>query len=47
MAKKLAFTLVDDFDGAGAADETVGFGLDGVTLRSIFRVRMRPNCATT
>jgi nucleoid-associated protein Lsr2 len=31
MAKKVTVTLVDDFDGAGAADETVEFGLDGVT----------------
>ena len=31
MAKKVTVTLVDDFDGDGAADETVEFGLDGVT----------------
>src|ERR1700675_2021006 len=31
MAKKVDVTLVDDFDGEGAADETVEFGLDGVT----------------
>lgn len=31
MAKKVTVTLIDDFDGAGAADETVEFGLDGVT----------------
>ncbi|MCW2650288.1 MAG: nucleoid-associated protein Lsr2 [Mycobacterium sp.] len=31
MAKKVTVTLVDDFDGAAAADETVEFGLDGVT----------------
>src|SRR3984957_11430643 len=31
MAKKGTVTLVDDFDGGGAADETVEFGLDGVT----------------
>lgn len=31
MAKKVTVTLVDDFDGSGAADETVEFGLDGVT----------------
>jgi hypothetical protein len=31
MAKKVTVTLVDDFDGEGAADETVEFGLDGVT----------------
>ena len=30
MAKKVTVTLVDDFDGEGAADETVEFGLDGV-----------------
>jgi hypothetical protein len=30
MAKKVTVTLVDDFDGGGAADETVEFGLDGV-----------------
>ncbi len=31
MAKKVTVTLIDDFDGSGAADETVDFGLDGVT----------------
>jgi hypothetical protein len=31
MAKKVTVTLVDDFDGEGAADETVEFGLDGVS----------------
>jgi hypothetical protein len=31
MAKKVTVTLVDDFDGEAAADETVEFGLDGVT----------------
>lgn len=31
MAKKVTVTLVDDFDGSGAADDTVEFGLDGVT----------------
>ena len=31
MAKKVTVTLVDDFDGEGAADETVEFALDGVT----------------
>lgn len=31
MAKKVTVTLVDDFDGQAAADETVEFGLDGVT----------------
>ena len=31
MAKKVTVTLVDDFDGDAAADETVEFGLDGVT----------------
>ncbi|MGB6149487.1 MAG: Lsr2 family protein, partial [Mycolicibacter algericus] len=31
MAKKVTVTLIDDFDGEGAADETVEFGLDGVT----------------
>lgn len=31
MAKKVTVTLIDDFDGAGVADETVEFGLDGVT----------------
>ncbi|MFV0494855.1 histone-like nucleoid-structuring protein Lsr2 [Mycobacterium sp.] len=30
MAKKVTVTLVDDFDGDGAADETVEFGLDGI-----------------
>ncbi|ANW62592.1 MULTISPECIES: histone-like nucleoid-structuring protein Lsr2 [Mycolicibacterium] len=31
MAKKVTVTLVDDFDGEGAADETVEFAIDGVT----------------
>lgn len=31
MARKVTVTLVDDFDGEAAADETVEFGLDGVT----------------
>jgi hypothetical protein len=31
MAKKVTVTLVDDFDGEATADETVEFGLDGVT----------------
>ncbi|WP_299556575.1 histone-like nucleoid-structuring protein Lsr2 [uncultured Mycolicibacterium sp.] len=31
MAKKVTVTLIDDFDGEGPADETVEFGLDGVT----------------
>ena len=31
MAKRVTVTLVDDFDGEGAADETVEFGLDGVS----------------
>lgn len=31
MAKKVTVTLVDDLDGAATADETVEFGLDGVT----------------
>lgn len=31
MAKKVTVTLVDDFDGEAAADETVEFGLDGVS----------------
>lgn len=31
MAKKVTVTLVDDFDGEAAADETVEFALDGVT----------------
>src|ERR1700739_1070311 len=31
MANKVSVTLVDDCDGAGAAAETVEFGLDGVT----------------
>ena len=31
MAKKVTVTLVDDFDGEGAADETVEFSLDGVS----------------
>lgn len=35
MAKKVTVTLVDDFDGSGAADETVEFGLDGVTYETV------------
>lgn len=31
MAKKVTVTLVDDFDGEGTADETVEFGIDGVS----------------
>lgn len=31
MAKKVTVTLVDDFDGAGPADETVEFSIDGVS----------------
>lgn len=31
MARKVTVTLIDDFDGQGAADETVEFGFDGVT----------------
>jgi hypothetical protein len=31
MAKKVTVTLIDDFDGVAPADETVEFGLDGVT----------------
>ena len=31
MAKKVTVTLVDDFDGDGAADETVEFSIDGVS----------------
>jgi hypothetical protein len=33
MAKKVTVTLIDDFDGSVAADETVEFGLDGVTYQ--------------
>ncbi|SKD26840.1 histone-like nucleoid-structuring protein Lsr2 [Mycobacteroides abscessus] len=31
MAKKVTVTLVDDVDGEAKADESVEFGLDGVT----------------
>ena len=31
MAKKVTVTLVDDVDGEAPADETVEFGIDGVT----------------
>jgi len=31
VAKKVTVTLVDDFDGEASADETVEFGLDGVS----------------
>ncbi|OHU20985.1 nucleoid-associated protein Lsr2 [Mycobacteroides franklinii] len=31
MAKKVTVTLVDDVDGEAAADESVEFGLDGIT----------------
>ncbi|MFI9508614.1 Lsr2 family protein [Nocardia sp. NPDC052566] len=30
MAKKVTVTMVDDFDGASTADETVHFAIDGV-----------------
>ncbi|WP_433634060.1 histone-like nucleoid-structuring protein Lsr2 [Nocardia sp. CA-120079] len=30
MARKVVVTLVDDFDGKSAAEETVAFALDGV-----------------
>ena len=31
MAKKVTVTLIDDVDGEAAADETVEFGIDGVS----------------
>lgn len=31
MAKRVTVTLVDDFDGEDAADETVEFSIDGVS----------------
>lgn len=31
MAQRVVVTTVDDFDGESAADETIVFGLDGVT----------------
>jgi hypothetical protein len=31
MAKKVTVTLIDDLDGEAKADETVEFGLDGVS----------------
>ncbi|MGW5453887.1 histone-like nucleoid-structuring protein Lsr2 [Nocardia sp. NPDC003979] len=31
MARKVVVTLVDDFDGTSAAEETVTFGIDGHT----------------
>ncbi|NKY50976.1 histone-like nucleoid-structuring protein Lsr2 [Nocardia vermiculata] len=31
MAKKVLVELVDDYDGTSPADETVHFGIDGVT----------------
>ncbi|WP_078310825.1 MULTISPECIES: Lsr2 family protein [unclassified Mycobacterium] len=31
MAKKVTVTLVDDVDGEVAADESVEFGIDGIT----------------
>ena len=40
MAKKVTVTLVDDFDGEGAADETVEFGLDGVSYEIDLSQRM-------
>ncbi|OHT89145.1 histone-like nucleoid-structuring protein Lsr2 [Mycobacteroides saopaulense] len=33
MAKLVTVTLIDDFDGVARADETVEFGLDGVSYR--------------
>lgn len=31
MAKKITVTIIDDIDGEGPADESVEFGVDGVT----------------
>lgn len=31
MARKVVVTLIDDYDGKSQAEETVVFGLDGVT----------------
>ncbi|MFH5231299.1 histone-like nucleoid-structuring protein Lsr2 [Antrihabitans spumae] len=31
MAKKVTVTLIDDLDGEASADETVEFGIDGVS----------------
>ncbi|MEV6279679.1 Lsr2 family protein [Nocardia sp. NPDC051832] len=31
MARKVVVTLIDDFDGKSAAEETVTFAVDGVT----------------
>lgn len=31
MARKTVVTLIDDFDRTSAADETVSFGIDGIT----------------
>lgn len=31
MARKIVVTLIDDFDRTSAADETVSFGIDGMT----------------
>ncbi|WP_067885675.1 histone-like nucleoid-structuring protein Lsr2 [Nocardia vaccinii] len=30
MAKKVTVELIDDYDGKSAAQETVGFGIDGI-----------------
>src|SRR5271156_1306936 len=43
MAKKVTVTLVEDFDGEGAADETVEFGLDGVTYESALSAKNATN----
>ncbi|MGW5575146.1 histone-like nucleoid-structuring protein Lsr2 [Nocardia thailandica] len=31
MARKVVVTLIDDYDGTSTAEETVVFGIDGVT----------------
>ena len=44
MAQKVQVLLVDDIDG-GTADETVTFGLDGVTYEIDLTVRSRERAA--
>ncbi|MFD9547103.1 histone-like nucleoid-structuring protein Lsr2 [Nocardia salmonicida] len=43
MARKVIVSLVDDFDGTSEADETVTFGIDGVT----YEIDLSPVDATS
>ena len=45
MVKKVLVSLIDDFDGK-PADETVQFGLDGVSYEIDLSARTPRNCAS-